>query len=294
LSLALAQLIWGVLVPSLLAAAVLAAAAIVLWRRGEGQEAQRGGFAAAAAVAIGPAVTQLMLLGAPPFPAVQAVQWIFWTGLLAALVGLTRLESVGLRWGSRLVLILIALGLLLRSLIAHQWAAAQTAQVLPLLALLMLLLWGGLDRMASATPCGPLVPAVALVIGTGAAICTGLSGSAVIGVLAGSLTATCGAALIAARAWLHWEFAGYLTTPFAVIAGSLLACSRFFSELPTSCGVLIALAPMAAELLASRFVRNASPWRAGLLRLAIVALLVAVAIGIAVLNFEPADPYGYA
>lgn len=288
MSLVLAQLFWGALVPSVIAAAVLAAAALFLRGRHEG-----GAWAGSIAVGAGFLAAQAGFQGMPPFPAVQATQWAFWMVGVAALLGVLWPAQAWLRWTLRVGLIALALSLGLRSLVVHQWTAGQSALWLSALGLLMLLFWGGLSANASALDRGAWFPIVLQVSGAGAALSLVLTGSAVLGVLAGAATATCGAAMVAALIWRQWAFQRYLVAPVVVAIGMLSVSGKFFSDTPAACGVLLALGPIAADMVAKQWGAKWPGGRAKLLRVGVVAAFSLAAVVVAAINQPESDPSGY-
>ncbi|MFN7965948.1 MAG: hypothetical protein U0V87_09720 [Acidobacteriota bacterium] len=288
MSLIFAQLVWGAIVPAVIAAAVLAAAALFLRGRGE-----RGAWVGSIAVGAGFLAAQAGFQGLPPFPAVQATQWVFWVVAVTCLVGVLWPTTTWLRWTTRVVLVGLALSLGLRSLVAHQWTAGQSVLWLLTLGVLTLLYWGGLSLNASALERGAWFPILLQVSGAGAALSLVLTGSAVLGVLAGAATATCGAAMVAALIWREWPFQKYLMAPFVIAVGMLSVNGKFFSDTPSGCGVLLAIGPVAAHLLVKSLAGRVSERRATWLRVAVVGVFSLAAIVLAAINQPAPDESRY-
>jgi hypothetical protein len=131
---------------------------------------------------------------------------------------------------------------------------------------------------------------VLLLLMTGLALGAGLSGSAKLGQTTGMLCACLGAAAL-----VSWMQAGFRFTNGALglilfTGFSLALCAHFFSELQAIDALLLAVSPHMAWLGEHALVQRRGPVRAMLLRLALVAIPIAIVITRAVLAFEP-DPY---
>jgi len=190
----------------------------------------------------------------------------------------------------RLAFAALTLGLILRAAVQYQWEGAEVA-VWPVgIAVLGIAMWAS-ARGLVARAGGASIPAGLLVLLTGLATCSALTGSAKIGQLVGLLCAGVGAFWV-----VSWMRPGLrlLGNELTLLVTAMLGfglCAHFYSELPGLEASLLALGgftPWLAELpiFASRSDRTR-----GVLRVVFVALVVGAAVALSVASFEP-DPYG--
>src|SRR4051794_32643474 len=180
-----------VLVPALVAAAVVAAS---------GWVGRRVGIAAS-----GPASVALALgagefaahAGSLPlsFPPLEVTERIPYLVLAATLLGLC--ESIRpapgwARWENRLLLTLLTLGLILGPVLGPDWPDRTSMARQGGLVLIVLVVWASLDALAARRSTAVLGPAL-LIAAACASASLVLSGSLVLGKLGGGLTAALGA-----------------------------------------------------------------------------------------------------
>ncbi|MEO6811680.1 MAG: hypothetical protein ABI353_21420 [Isosphaeraceae bacterium] len=215
-----------------------------------------------------------------PVPPIDAIDWLAWLALAATLWGLIELcgsISRSARWLGRLVLTVAVLGLLLGPLARNVWPWPILTVRLIGPGAGVLVVWGLLDALGERLAGGSLTTVLALVAG-GSSVVLVLTGSLVLGELAGVLTA----AVVVSRFGSIGDSGppstrGLVAVVVVMLAGLLLA-GRFYSETPTSAAVLLAVAPLAAWI--DRLCRLPA-WTRALVRVLAVSLLVGLAIAIA-------------
>ncbi len=246
----------NIVLPSVVIPMIAALVALVLcgllrrWqqRRASGSVVRPQGGAAALALAFASALVAMN--GWPRMPPVEATQRLFVFVLLAlALSYFVRKLSDGKQLATTFVLALPVLAFLLESQIEHRWSTlASVIWILSLAAVGVLLAWGWSTSIVRASvetaPKGsdPLWAAAIRPTLLGlAALCLGLSGSALLGQLMGALAA----ATATVEAWQLlkkeqvWLKADALV--WTVASGGLIANTFFYAELAPIPAALLVL-----------------------------------------------------
>lgn len=280
-------LLFGVLVPGLVAGIGLA---LVWrpWRRGDHAVAPPARSWLAPLVGLALFVGYASAFAVPPHPLgdriLAGTDWVLWVGLLAGFLFLAAPPGGTASWIVRAVLAAGVLGLAPRAMLVHHWEGTERVLWLAGLAGLLALTAGGALR-ANAPSRRATMPGVLLVVATGLALTTGLTGSAKLAQTVGTIAAALGAALILGL----WHPRFRLTADDAFLVTTLLfglgLCARFFSELPTPDALLVAGGlPAAAGARAAT--RSRPPVQGALATVAAAALPVGIAVTRAVLAFE--------
>lgn len=292
--------ILSVLAPGIIAA-LFTVAAIVVPRSfnscGKRDWAERltcYGFGAIA-IGVGFAISFRLQEGLPDIPPVQRWHWLVLIASGAAVVGVLH----GL-WANRLpgrlvtgLMLAAVTGLMLQPLPAFDpswvWKAA--------VAMAVFMLWFSNITLAERNP-GQLMPLVMMLAFTAASIVliAGVS-SAKFGVLAGSLA--CMSGFIMAIGLLtrkHASIGGSLTV-LSTLLPAWMVTGHFYDaagDVPLASFILIAVAPMALWIGEIPVLSRGKQWRRYLLGLSAVALLLAIAIALMVVNLPPPlEPYDY-
>lgn len=232
--------VYGVLMPAVLAAAVLAGAGIARPR-----DATAPGPAGAAA--LGVAFAGAYLAGnawtPPRFPAVAFHEWLAWCAVPAVVLGALE-PAPGARrwwWGVRAIAAIGLVVLLLWTPLRQTWSAAAGAAWVLAATAAVLAMWGPLARLAPGL--GALVAAVTA--GTGG-LALALTGSGLLGTLGVALGSAAGVAW-ALGTWQPRFAAGRgLAAPVACLLGGALASGAYYSELPWGLALLLTAVPLAA------------------------------------------------
>jgi hypothetical protein len=261
----LAPLLWGVLVPALIAAVACAAAAFLSrpWIAGCG-------------VALGVMAAQAGLEGIPPFPAIRAESWIFWAGCLLLLSGLLPDEPKLATGIVRALIVTSATAITVRPLMQNVWSARETAIWLVVSVLLGCACWYGVRRLAADHNTGAKFPQLMMLYGTMLAVLLVLGSSATLAQLAGALVATLGAAMVAGLLWRSVEFAAVLVTPLVVVIVLLVTNGHHYGYVDRSTSGLFMLAPPLAAWLGSRIAHARRFWVQGLVLALFCAALLAI------------------
>ncbi len=285
----------GVLAPAV-AAGLLFAIGWKAWRK-TGDEADGrwiGSLAVAAAFALG----FLLMLGTPAsfLPDSEhtptGLDWVLWCSLPCAL-----LAPFLARPGIPFQLLRMVLGaglvrLVLSSQFESTWVGQAGLNWLAGLTALFLVLWTLLERLASARS-GLHGPIVLWLFAAGFAILAGLTGSAKIGQLGGTLAAALGAAVVIAWRKPGFQLAGGAAAMVSLLLFSLGLNAYFYSYTPAIDILLIASAPLFA-LMPVLLHKHWSVTKKTIASLALSSLPIGIAIGRAVVELlNEVDEYDY-
>jgi hypothetical protein len=281
----------GVVLPAVTASAAL----LAIWRPWR-KAASPSGTIGAGALAIGLAYAAgyAALVGWPPFPPVEATQWILY--LLVAAAGLCLLERMTSRppnwllWGFRVGLVAVALVLILRPMMTYSWSPGRTAVWLAGLCILALVFWLELEWVL------PGVEAlsswfVLTIVAVGCSLCLAVSGSLLLGQLGGVLAAAAAGATFPAFLPGGRTIDRASVRVPAVILTCLLLSGYFYSELPAISALLVTVAPLAARSVPQASLAGRRPFIVAVVRGAAVAVPIVVAVIIAFASSPPLDPY---
>lgn len=257
----LGAVLYGVLLPAGLAAAVLTGA--VRGRTGEssGRAAQT---ALPIAVALGFVAAWTGINGVPPWPPVIAAQWIPFValGAGAAAAGLAAYLKPGSAApaGSVTGAGFLAAGVYLtvKPLLDNSWEGP-SRWTLPAAAFGLPALYVFLVRTVSVREGDAAgLSAFAATAGAGA-LAFGLSGSAMLAQLAGALAAVCGTLCL--MLLKSSPKTGSFTMPAGLIAAMIAMNAHFYAELPVSAVVLLAASPAQALLTGRLLPGSLTSWK---------------------------------
>jgi hypothetical protein len=308
-------LLFGVLAPAVLAGLVLAIG-WKLWRApsgvsggpsGESGAGSSGDIAAestnsswSGSLAIGVAFAAgfLLMLGSPAsfLPESErtptGLDWVFWFSLPCAL-----LLPVLARTGAVFLLLRIALGavlirFVLRSQFDSGWQGPDGWQWLAGLTALFVVQWSAFERLGS--PRSELSsPLVLWLLAAGVATLAGLTGSAKIGQLGGTIAAALGAAAVIGWRRPEFNLSGSGAAMVSTLLFGLGLNAYFYSYTPGQDILLAACAPLLA-LMPTFLVRDWSTTKKTALAMGLAALPLAVGITSAVIEMlNEADEYDY-
>lgn len=279
-------LVFGLLVPALLAAAIVAA--------GRGAAVDRLGWIAGAALVLGYVCGHAGFLGWPGLPPRVAEGWIPYAGLVAlAVSAFGHWPARTPRWPGwlmRSVVFVVALVVWLKPTITFEWTrVASLVWILGLSALafgVCLALEGVLPALDPRAAWSAIVGALAC-----AGVALALSGSLALGELAGSAAASAGGALAASLLPRRHAVGRTSILPLVTLLLGFLVCGTFYSELPRTSALLLLGSPLAAGAV-PRSLAHRSIWVYVLAVGASVIVLAAIAAAIAYGSGPPPGP-GY-
>jgi hypothetical protein len=268
-----------VIVPALVAAVTVAAAGWAFRCVGVA-----GSGPAAVALALGAGEIAAHGVNAmPAFPPVEVTDRIPWLVLAALLLGIC--ESIRpspgwARWENRMLLILLAMGLILGPVLGATWPSRSDLAWQGGLVVLLLVVWASLEVLAARRSTAVLGPSL-LVVAASAGASLLVSGSLVLGQLGLGLASTLAAVWVLSW-WLPDRSMSRGGVPVLVASyAALLIEGHVYSALPLASAVLLAVAPLTAW---AGFVglSRLAPWQGALLGAAATLVPAGVALGMAV------------
>ncbi len=287
-----------VFAPVLLPAALMGVALFVSWGAwSRHHRFARGHWGGAVGIAAAFFAGFVLLKSWPAMPPDRADAWQVWLVIPLAAMGVAQ-RWWGEKWyvaaPIRLAVSGGFLALLLRSHLEHRWNCADAWVWLGTLTLAAALFWHSLERVASFRGGASLPLSLWSLCAIGAGVFA-LSGSAFFGQLSGALAGAFGAAVVLAWWSRGITLAGGTLSVFAPVYCGLVARGYFHAEVPVYSAVLMYLAPFALWWGEERRVKFQRPWKAALVRLAVISAPMAVAALLAYLFvFRSAGETGYA
>ncbi len=269
-------ILYAIALPAVLAGVVWG----VAWRVWNRESAPLFGGTWAGAVAVAGAMIAgyIGVSGWSGYPPKVAEGWLPFIAIVAVFAG--ALEGVlpkFLRWGPWLTIV-IWFAFILTERSRPTWTGTSIFLVLTTLAF---------DGCVQATEAvaqrhpGAALPLALWVWTAGLAGALGATGSITYGQLGGTLAAAMGAGVVAA--WLKpgFSFSRGAVATVMILGGSLLLCGYFYSELPLSSALILAGAPAVLWLGETGLVTRRNPRAAVVIRAALIAVPVAIALLIA-------------
>ena len=288
--------------PAILASIILGAASFrkISTRRLDELHPPAGAWAGGVAVAVGCIVCYVAILGYPRFLPTDIKQWFPYFAAAACGIGFLEQRQwraatggtvIPLRWLPRVVLIGAVVGLSLRPLVDYSWSMPVAAAWWVGSAIAFATLWVAMDGLTAAKSERGATAACALVA-IGSSVVLLLSGSASLGLLAGSLAAVLGMfTLLAALGYCSGVLRA-ATPVIATVLATLWLQGYFYSEVPTTAAILL-LSALPLSWMMPRFWRGGRTDTGGLLlRLVSVALPIGAAILFA-WRARPVDDFYY-
>lgn len=249
----LQTILLAIVVPAILAGIILGAAT---FRRisTHGQDEQHpasGAWAGGVAVAVGCIVGYVILLGYPRFPPTDITQWFPYFAAAACGVGFLEQRSwrashraatgtvaSALRWLPRVLLIGAVVGLSLRPLVDYSWSTPVAAAWLVGTAIAFATLWLVMDGLADTrSEAGATVACALVAVGSSAVLM--LSGSASLGLLAGTLAVVLGMLAFLAALGRSLGVLRCATPVIATVLFTLWLQGYFYSEVPKISAILL-------------------------------------------------------
>lgn len=294
------QLIVPAIIGTLLVTLTAALFLAVSWKPWQGRpEGRLPMWGSALGIGLGYAFSHGYSVGWPSLPPTSGQQWLFIVALVAAGVGVLHSAINGNRpvrfflWG------LVALAtpvLALQSKLKQDWALAEAIPALVLFCALVFLWLISADQRTERRE-GAGVPLNLAIVVFGASVTLGLSSSAALAQLAGMLCAGLAVYIVASWRWQFVVLTGGGVPVTGAVLGALLLNGYYFAELGALPALLLYVAPEAARLQRLGKLETLTGWKRTLTRAALVAVPVAIAIGIALsgfladLNAAADDPY---
>ncbi len=280
----LQPVVLGVFLPAIVCAVVLV---IGWWPRRQGVLSSEGTWSGAVGLGAGYVLGHVIATGWPPFPPVDATQWLIFLAIIATVVGLldTRWRQVDslrgiVRWSWRVLLSVATVWLLCRPLLSHSWGALVAAGWVVGLTIGLIAFWTSIDVLAERVS-GASMSLVLLAVAAGGASVLFVSGSALLAQRCGVIAAMLGACLVIGWWCPVMSLARGAVPVVAVVVGGLWISGYLYAEVPPWSAILLAVAPSAAWVGHLRRLRRLAGWQVAVVRFAAVLVVVGAAWGVA-------------
>ena len=283
----LKQLILGLLLPAGVSCGFLLFARALI-SKAESDTGRLSGWLIAAALGVGYITGYLGLEGVPPFPPREGVHWLGYLGLLGVILAGVWHFPV---WGRLIVqagLSIVIPRLLLASTFKYTWGQLEGIIWWACLAVTVFVFWSLVQRSFTSLPAGASAPFVYFGISGGTALTLAVSGSLRVAQHTGVLVAIFAATWIVTfflqrRAGHHWRVFPNAASPVvALLLAGIWMNGYFYEEVPAVSAVLLVLSPCLAPFGHLPAIQNLGARRSQFAQIAIIALPVIIAMGIAV------------
>ena len=283
------QLVFGLLLPAIVSGGIFIFANILAVKRDQTEE--RNGLASGglfgAALSIGYIVGYIGLEGLPPFPPREGVHWLCYLAIIGLISGsiwhFSRLGRLVVQIGVSIVIP----RLLLNSAFKYTWGQVEGIIWWVCLAAAIFIFWNIVQQSFRILPSGSSSPFVYFGISGGTALILAVSGSLRLAQHAGVLVAIFAASWIITLILQHsdnkWRVFPRDTSPVvALVLSGIWLNGYFYEEVPAASAILLAIALFLAPVGRIEKVQQLGARRSTFVQIAIIALPVVIAIGIAV------------
>ena len=285
------QLVLGLLLPAIVGGGILIYAKSRASKK-EGQQTETGkdlslGWLVAVALSAGYTVGYIGLEGLPPFPPREGVHWLCYLAIIGFISGSFWHFAP---WGRLLVQIGVSIlipRLLLNSVFKYTWGQVEGIIWWVCLAGAIFIFWHIVQESFIVLPAGGSSPFVYFGLSGGTALILAVSGSLRLAQHTGVLVAIFAAIWIITRIGQRsdnkWHVFPLNASPVvALLLAGIWMNGYFYEEVPAVSAILLAIALFLAPLGRIEKIQQLGARRSTFVQIAIIALPVVIAIGIAV------------
>ena len=285
------QLILGLLLPAVVGGGIfILAKSLTLKRKSEHTEKEKNGssgWLVAIALSAGYIVGYIGLEGLPPLPPREGVHWLCYLSIVGLLSGSF---SHFPRWGRLIGQIGVSIvipRLLLNSAFKYTWGQFEGIIWWVCLAVAIFIFWHIVQESFNVLPSGASSPFVYFGLSGGTALILAVSGTLRLAQHGGILVAIFAAiwiiTLAGQRSGNKWHvFPSSVSPVVALVLAGIWMNGYFYEEVPAASAILLAMALFLAPVGRVQKVQQLGARRSTFVRIAIIALPVVIAIGIAV------------
>ena len=285
------QLILGLLLPAAVSGGIfILAKSLTLKRESEHTEKEKNwfsGWLVAVALGAGYIVGYIGLEGLPPFPPREGVHWLCYLAIVG-LISVAFWHSS--RWGrliGQIALSIVMPRLLLNSAFKYTWGQFEGVIWWVCLAVAIFIFLHIVQESFTVLPSGASSPFVYFGLSGGTALILAVSGTLRLAQHGGILVAIFAAiwiiTLVGQRSGNKWHvFPSSVSPVVALMLAGIWMNGYFYEEVPAASAILLAMALFLAPVGRIEKVQQLGARRSTFVQIAIVALPVVVAIGIAV------------
>ena len=286
------QLILGLLLPAIVTGGILVFAK-ALASKGEGESTGRetgisSGWLIAVALGAGYIVGYIGLEGLPPFPPREGVHWLCYLAILGVILGCFWNFSLWGRLLAQVVLSIVIPRLLLNSVFKYTWGQLEGVIWWVCLAVVIFIFWNLVQQSFTLWfPPGASSPFVYFGLSGGTALVLAVSGTLRLAQHSGILVAIFAASwivvLVLQRHSSSWRVFPLSASPVVtLLLAGIWMNGYFFEEVPAASAVLLAISLFLAPVGRIEAIQRLGARRSVLVQIAVIALPVVIAIGVAI------------
>lgn len=285
------QLFLGLLLPAVVGGGIfIFAKSLALKTENEHPEKEKdwfSGWLVAVALSAGYIVGYIGLEGLPPFPPREGVHWLCYLALIGLIVGCFWHFSPLGRLVAQIALSVIIPRLLLNSAFKYTWGQFEGIIWWVCLAAAIFIFWHIVQQSFTMLPSGASSPFVYFGLSGGTALILAVSGTLRLAQHGGILVAIFAASwiitLVGQRSNNKWYvFPPGVSPVVALVFAGIWMNGYFYEEVPAGSAILLAIALFLAPVGRIKKVQQLGERRSTLVQIAVIALPVVIAIGIAV------------
>ena len=296
-------LVFGLLLPAIVGGGIFIFANILASKRSRDQAEERNGlflgWLIAVALSVGYIVGYIGLEGLPPFPPREGVHWLCYLALIGLILGVFWHFAISKRFSGQVLVSVVIPRLLLNSMFKYTWGQVEGFIWWLCLAGVIFIFWNMVQQSFTVLPSGGSGPFVYFGLSGGTALVLALSGSLRLAQHAGVLVAIFAASwiitLVGQRSDNKWHVFPRGASPVvALVLSGIWLNGYFYEEVPAASAILLAIALFLAPVGRIEKVQQLGARRSTFVQIAIIALPVVIAIGIAVARsglFGESDGY---
>ncbi|MCY3739811.1 MAG: hypothetical protein OXH00_02190 [Candidatus Poribacteria bacterium] len=296
------QLVFGLLLPAIVGGGIFIFANILASKRVRDQtEARNGlspGWLFGAALSVGYIVGYIGLEGLPPFPPREGVHWLCYLALIGFILGVFWHLALWGRLIASAVISIVVPRLLLNSMFKYSWGQVEGIIWWVCIAVTIFIFWNIVQQSFTILPSGSSSPFVYFGLSGGTALILAVSGSLRLAQHAGILVALFAAiwiiTLVARSDDKVPVFPIGVSAVIALALAGIWMNGYFYEEVPVVSAALLLISLCLAPVGRIGAIQRLGARRSAFVQIAVIALPVVIAIGIAVARsglFGESDGY---
>ena len=280
------QLVLGLLLPATVGGGIFVLASKSARNQTETGNGLSFGWLVGVALGIGYIVGYIGLEGVPPFPPREGVHWLCYLALIGLILGVFWHLALWVRLIAQGVVSIVVPRLLLGSMFKYSWGQFEGIIWWVCIAVAIFIFWNIVQQSFTVLPSGGWSPFVYFGLSGGTALILAVSGSLRLAQHAGILVALF-AAIWIIRLFLRSEdevpvFPLSACPVIALALAGIWMNGYFYEEVPVASAVLLLLSLFLTPVGQIAAIQRLGGKRSAIVQVAVIALPVLIAIGIAV------------
>ncbi|MXY99581.1 hypothetical protein F4Y93_02635 [Candidatus Poribacteria bacterium] len=292
------QLVLSLLLPAIVGGGIFVLASKRARDQTEGGNGLPSGWLVGVALGVGCIVGYIGLEGLPPFPPREGVHWLCYLALIGLILDVFRNFVTSKRFIGQILVSFLIPRLLLNSMFKNTWGQVEALIWWGCLAVVIFIFWGIVQGSFTLLPSGGWSPFVYFGLSGGTALILAVSGSLRLAQHAGILVALF-AAIWVITLFLQPDdkvpvFPIGASAVIALMLAGIWMNGYFYEEVPVVSAILLLLSLFLVPVGRIEAIQRLSARRSAFVQVAVIALPVLIAIGIAVARsglFGESSPY---